>query len=474
MRTARERRTELELDAAIDSLIGWSSTAGTALPDQDELATLCETALLVRRHAGDELVAPFRSKAGGADAAPTTAWHLPALARVAATVLLVAAAAGVALLLRAGSSPDSPASGTDRCLGPVRAVETDGAHLPAQVLANVLLQARAGGDPCPAQPVLWVATTWAKAGDAPYSPGDPTGVAYAVELRGSFYSDPYIRSGRPSHVSRLLASANASVIVGGFSGPIGRLGTVHELYLRPVPAPPRPPSWMLAELRAVAAGSRQPVRVRWVEVSLPELRRIAPGVHWAASRFHGDTYHAFVAELFGTGLIGGHPSLFDVSIQGSSLTPRTRQRIGLGAGALQAGVPQAWKPVAALLRRSSAHTWWLPAPLPTSFPGWLRGEVALNLPKGLGEVSVRWLVTTAGRLERLAPYQTAVPTATPAPTPVWIVEVPNARSRASSTLVYTRFPQTAATKLGIGGIELPPGRRLSSLGAFHTARISPS
>ncbi|HLI44369.1 MAG TPA: hypothetical protein VKU92_07850 [Acidimicrobiales bacterium] len=472
MRTARERRTELELDAAIDSLAGRGGSAGRALPDRGELAGLCETALLVRRHAGDEPLAPLASETGDEGAAPQGARHRPGLGRVAAAALLVAAAAVGALLARADHSVQSPASGTGRCLGQVRAVETDGAHLPAPVLTNVLLQARAGGDPCPALPVLWVATTWAKAGWGPG--GTPGGPAYAVELRGTFYSDPYRRSGRPSHESRLLASRNVSVIVGGFSGPIGRLGTVHELYLRPVPAPPRPPSWMLRELQAAASGSRQPVRVRWVETTLPELRRIAPGVHWAASEYQGDRYRAYVAELFGAGLAGGRPSLFDVFIEGSSLAPGTRRPIGLDGGGLQAGVPRAWKPVAALLRRSSAHTWWLPAPLPTSLPAWVRREVELNLPKGPGRPSVRWLVTTAGRLERLAPYETAVPATMPSPTPVWIVEVSSARSRAVTTLVYTRYPGRSGIDLGSGGLELPPGRSLSALGTFRTARIAPS
>jgi hypothetical protein len=472
MRTARERRTELELDAAIDSLVGRSGSAGAALPDRGELAGLCETALLVRRHAGGEPLAPLATEAGGECPAPQRTRHLPGLARVAAAVLLVAAAAVGAVLARADHSGQSPASGTGRCLGQVRAVETDGAHLPAPVLANVLLQARAGGDPCPALPVLWVATTWAKAGYG--QDGAPAGLAYAVELRGTFYRDPYLRGGRPSHESRLLASGNVSVIFVGFSGPIGRLGTVHELYLRPVPAPPRPPSWLLRELQAAASGSRQPVRVRWVATTLPELRRIAPGLHWAASKFQGDAYRAYVTELFGAGLAGGRPSAFDVVIEGSSLAPGTRRPIGLDGGALQPGVPRAWKPVAALLRRSSAHTWWLPAPLPTSLPGWVRREVAYNLRKGLPRPSVRWLVTTAGRLERLAPYETAVPPTIPLPTPVWIIEVSSPRSRAVTTLVYTRYPARSAIDLGDGGIELPPGRSLSALGTFRTVRIAPS
>ncbi|MGO9559152.1 MAG: hypothetical protein ACLPQS_03995 [Acidimicrobiales bacterium] len=208
-------------------------------------------------------------------------------------------------------------------------------------------------------------------------------------------------------------------------------------------------------------------------MSLSEARSVAPGVRWAASRFFGDGYYVLVADLSGdfpTAPPPGKERLFEASVQGTGTGG------GLEAGITEFGTPRSWAPVARLLQGQSAHVWWLPVVAPKTLPSFVTSFVFGNLKIAPHQTTASWIVTTAGRIDSFAPFQSAVPQSAQAPALVWVVQVYfSGKDNHGPTdyLVTRRIGSTQTYESA--GIATPTGTLpLGRFGTVHTISLPKS
>jgi hypothetical protein len=455
MRTAASERRERLLDEWLDEWIehrdetgatGAPTAAGLDTPHAGtpapEVAALARASALLYHQVGTLGYVP------APEVAPVPFPHrfgAGTLLRIAAVVLLLAGL-GVSLGIAESrtNNGSGPAGAVAGPCGAVRLVEPDGAMLPAAEVREALYSARSGGDPCPTLPVLWVRTSGARV-------GEQAKFAYVMEIRGRFFSDPFTHSTPHDVIWWVMAGNNAS----NQPEPITRLGIVHELYVEPVPPAPALPQPIEEQVSrtAAAAGDTAPAHpLRWLSLSLADLRAIAPNVRWAPASFTGSGYRAWVIELMGLfpGSAVAHHGLqpmFQVHIEG-------RGSAGvLSSSDTQFGTPAAWKPVADRLSGSDVNQQWLPVPVPQTLPSWVISGAAGDAKVNDAEPHALWVATTAGRIQTLDPYETAVPMGVPAVTPVWVVAMTSRLQGGPSPLFF------------VGSTDHPGGTRSAALDA---------
>lgn len=385
------------------------------------------------------------------------------LARIAAVVLLLAAiGAGVAIARseRAATRtlPTGPSRATDRCLGRLRAVETDGAHLPHMLLVNIETNLRGAGDPCPRLPVLW--------SSGPSSTAPPTSsaargdsVAYDVEARGAFFTDPLSHRGLTRRMWFYGGSRTLSLMRGksGFE-PLSRLGRVHELRLVPVTPQPSMPGAFVREISSVLRdhGDASPtVPVEWTAMQLRYAVSIAPEIT--------DGVSAPAADRVVVAQIAAPPA----PLGGTEAPLAFAFFEGKGFSLARTGAPLPG--VAALLASTQPHTEWLPVRLPSRLPAWVRRDLEEQATANPHARTIHWTVTTAGAIERLNRYQTEVQPGVPPVTPVWVCSIRLTESHQTEIVVISSAhpgattPKVAITDSG----PLFPVLPLSRIGAVH-------
>jgi hypothetical protein len=338
-------------------------------------------------------------------------------------------------------------------------------------------QVDATADPYPAQPVTWVKTSAGRlASMAPHNfgyaklvaslpPATPLWIAY---VKGNFYGNPPEKSGI-FHLNWYLYDAATGIfaITGSVSSSLldlSRLGTVHELYLRPPPAQPVLPSRILQALSDQASlnGNAFPTQpVLWVTTTVGRIRALTgDSVAIPAVITAGTT--AWVAEMQG-------PMEFWRPVADDWYFTTSRSSQGWWLSSLTG-----------IQRFGHVNEVWLAPGAPTVLSTVVDQQVleALNSRYSgnpPATVSAEWVGTTVAAIGRLTHPQidTGVGSA-PGPTAVWVLDLtvtptPGHAGRSDWVVATTQDPASgqAVGSYSEGGSPFFGITALSQLGAVH-------
>ncbi len=483
MRSTDQLRREETFDLLLDARFGSEPAAGSASDVQapavfdDELEAMARVAGLVRTH-----VERADPTAIGTTQSSHTLRGI-SIARIAAVVLLLAGlGAGLGLAAsRARHAPDVPAGALTI------------ARMPTDLYDEIESEAAISGNPYPRTPVLWVRTT-ARAADellggyqiSAQASVPARTVEWVGQVTSRFYGDPEHKTAiystildvwtpRPPRPSGGVGFENSPVAPVPLSL-LEQLGTVHRQYLQPPPpAPVLPPGieQTLVKRWARLFGNTHPsVPVLWVKTTVGTIGKGTDrALGLPTSPEDLPIWVVDFRAVFGSSATAPAGSDWSVTTETQTSAWRFTGR----------RLPQKAERIAYLAALGRVHDLWLNGGPPMTMPQVVKQNMTAVLRveyrSELSTLRVAWVGTTAGRLRSELPW-TPIGLSVPGPTPVWIVEVKDAKALdAFSNQWFFNWGHnpsgdpSADSSSSLGGSSLFGITRLSQLGSPHALDV---